>query len=84
MHSGLMGACGSDELLKQALRERIIRHALRMPLDSNNPVRISRPFHAFDCAIRSVSRDTKVFARFRDGLMMAAVDFRPGRAIQAG
>ena len=72
----LTGARGRDELLKQALREWIIRHAFRMPLDSHNPVGIAGPFHAFDDAIRGVGGDTKLFPGLVDGLVMAAIDMR--------
>jgi hypothetical protein len=57
----LVGARSSDELLKQALRERIIRHALRMPLNSYDPIGITGPFHGFDGAIRGVSGDAELF-----------------------
>ncbi len=69
-----MGARGHDELLKQALRERIIRHALWMPLDSDDPVGIAGPFDAFDGAVRGVRCDAEFFSRLVDGLVMAAVD----------
>ncbi len=84
MSDGLAGARGSDELLEQALREQIIRHALRMPLNSHDPVGITDPFDAFDRAIPGVSSNAELFARFVDGLVMAAVDFRLGRPIQTG
>ncbi len=71
MSDGVAGGGSSrDKLLKQALRERIIRHTLRMPLNSNNPVGIADPLHGFDGAIRSMSRDAKLFPRSVDGLMM--------------
>jgi len=81
VRDGISSAGGSDELPKQALRERIIRHALGMPLNANDPVGITGPFHAFHGAIRGVSRDAKLFARLV-GLMMAAIDERGGRSCQ--
>jgi len=80
VRDGLTGACSRDELLKQALRKRIIRHTLRMPLDSDHPVRISRPFHAFDNAIWSVSRDVQILSWLPNGLVMRAVDGGLGAA----
>src|SRR6267143_25361 len=80
VHDALTGAPGSDELLKQALRKRIIGHALRMPLDSDHPVRISCPFHGFDNAVWGVSRDVQILSWLRNGLVMRAVDGGLGAA----
>jgi hypothetical protein len=71
---GLTDAGRSNELLKQALGERVIRHALRMPLYSDDPIRIASPFDAFDSAIRGPRRYAELFPGFVDGLMMATVD----------
>src|SRR5258705_10724400 len=69
VRDGFASARRGDELLKQALREQVIRHALRMPLHSHDPVGIAGPFHTFDRAIRSVSRDAEFFPRLVDRLM---------------
>ena len=62
MRDGLTGARGGYELLEQTLGKRIIRHALRMPLDSYNPVGIARPFDGFDNSVWSVSRDVQILS----------------------
>ena len=74
MSDSFTSARGGDEFLKQALREQVIWHALRVPLNPNNPVGIAGPFHGFDGAVRGVSRDAQLFARSVDCLMMAAID----------
>jgi len=77
-----MGPRCRNELLKQALRERIIRHALRMPLNSYDPIGVTSPFHAFDGAIRCVGSDTELFTGLVNSLVMATVDVRGGRPCQ--
>ena len=74
-----MGARRRHKLLKQALRKRIIGHALRMPLNPHNPVGIASPFHGLDRAIRRVRCDAEFFSRLVNGLVVAAVDMRDGR-----
>src|SRR5258708_32152414 len=70
----LTGACGSDELLEQALRKRIVRHALWMPLDSYNPVGIAGPLDRLINAVGGLCCDAGFFPGLVDRLMMTAVD----------
>jgi hypothetical protein len=74
-------ACGSHKVRKQTLGKRVIRHALGMPLNPHDPVRVARPLDALDGSVRSLRRYAKVFARPVNGLVMAAVDLRFGPLI---
>ena len=76
VRDSLMGSRRGDKLLKQMLREQVIRHAFRMPLHSYNPVGIAGPLYRFDSAIRRVRSDAEFFSRPIDGLVMTAVDVR--------
>jgi len=71
----LDSAAGSgDKIAEQPLGERITGHALWMPLNPDHPIRIARPFEAFDDAIDCVRRDPQILSGLFDGLMMRAVD----------
>jgi len=71
---GFTSASGGYEILEKTLRKRVLRHALRMPLNSYDPVGIAGPFDGFDRAVRGIRCDAEVFSRPVDGLVMAAVD----------
>jgi hypothetical protein len=81
VRDGFTSTRGSNELLKQALRERVIRHAFWMPLDTYNPVWTAGPFYGFNRAIRRMRGHAKIFAGLINSLMMAAVNGGRLRAI---
>jgi hypothetical protein len=62
-----------DKVAKQALGGGIAKHSLWVPLNANHPIRVTRPFDAFDGAIAGMSRDAQALSRRCDGLVMRAV-----------
>src|SRR5260370_6523818 len=81
---GLTGTRGGNEFPKQALRERIFQHALRMPLNADDPVGFAGPLDALDDAVGCIRCHRKFLTGQIDCLVMTAIDFRCGRSIQSG
>src|SRR5712692_10221954 len=71
----------AHKIREQPLRQGVSRHALRVPLNPNDPVRVARPFDALNGSVRSLRRNAKVFPRSVNCLMMATVDLCLGPLI---
>src|SRR5450432_976499 len=69
---------------EQTLRQKIVGHALGMPLDADDPVCAADPLDALNGAIWGAGGDAEVFARLVDGLVVTAVDLACGRTIEPG
>ena len=53
-----------------------------MPLNADDPVRVSRPFDRLDHAVRRVRSDSQAPPRFKNGLMMGGIDHHLGSSGQ--
>src|SRR5437868_394204 len=83
--AGVAGPLGSgNKFCEQRARKPIARHALGMPLHTDDPARTALPFDGFDGAVGSMRSDCQVFSRHRNGLVMAAVDCAGGAAVKPG
>jgi len=72
--NGLTGTRGRNEFPKQALRQQVFRHALRMPLNTDDPVGITGPLNGFDRAVGGACGDAQILAWFCNGLVMRTVN----------
>src|SRR5438445_12144049 len=55
-HPGHAGPRRGYQFAEQRFRQPIVLHALRVPLHTDNPVRVAGPLDRFDPAIRRLSR----------------------------
>src|SRR5208282_4148812 len=74
LHCGLAGR--DHELAEQCGGECVAFHALGVPLDADDPVRVAMPLDRFNDAVGSVCGDAQATAGRADGLMMRTVDAR--------
>ena len=66
------------------LCERILRHAFRVPLHTDDPIVVRGPFHAFDEAVLGQAGHSEIFPGLIDRLVMAGVDGDGVRARKFG
>jgi hypothetical protein len=83
--AGVTGPLGSgNKFGEQRVRERIVWHAFRVPLHTDDPAGAALPFDGFDGAIGSMGRDGQVSSWLLDGLVMAAIDHAGWAAVELG